>query len=282
MRNLRHAFFVVASTALVSFPSLSSAIVWRHDITDQMVRDHGNQARFNGVGQVRVGGGFGTGSFLGVGTGGNAWILSAKHVITTGETGTFWFENNTSFNIVQTIGIAGTDVSIARLASFNAAWNPVRLNPNAALTGGTLLDSAGYGGSGAQGSLGGNWNYDDRRRGMQTRLTGTENVNFNGDNFLAIVDTFDAPNTSNVRPIEGFGAPGDSGSALLTADNVALGVLAFGEFETYGARNWYAALTPSVVNQIVNLTGIAPVPEPGTMAALGLGALALMRRRKKA
>ena len=45
----------------------------------------------------------------------------------------------------------------------------------------------------------------------------------------------------------------------------------------------YAVNSASVIDgAVANISTFAPVPEPGTMAALGLGAAALIRRRKKA
>lgn len=267
--------------------SSAFGIVWRNDITETTVLNFGNTARFQGVGKVQVGGGYGTGTFIGFGNG-FAWGISAKHVISTaGNTGAlFRFENGTDYSIIQSIGFTGTDVSIFKMSTFaNGVFQP-GLNTSASFTLGQDLDSAGYGGSGAQGTQtnSNNWTYDNKRRGMQTKLDNTvANFNFNGDTFLALQDKFNSPVTdaANCRPIEGFGAPGDSGSALFATDGTLLGVLSGGQFETYNNLNWYAAITPAVTAQIYSITGITPVPEPATMAVLGVGALAVLRRRKK-
>ncbi len=236
---------------------------------------------FQGVGMVNVGGGYGTGTFIGTGNG-FAWGITAKHVISTGETGTFTFESGASYAITQATGFVGTDISIFRMSSFASGVSTPGLNTSATFTVGTNLDCAGYGGHGAEGSLGGNWIYDNKRRGMQTKLDSMGTYTISGETYTAIVDRFDRPTDPNVRPIEGFGAPGDSGSALIDPNGVILGVLSGGQFEAYGNKNWYAALTGSVTSQIYNITGITPVPEPTPLIAVGLGGLLLRRRARRA
>lgn len=273
---------------MAAFGSSAFGVVWRNDITETTVLNFGATSRFLGVGMVDTGGGYGTGTFIGFGTGGAAWGITAKHVIgTAGNVGAqFKFQSGATYSIVQSIGFTGTDITIFKMASFASGIFQPGLNSAATFTVGQDLDSAGYGGSGAQGTQtnSNNWTYDNKRRGMQTKLDGTvANFNFNGDTFLALQDKFNSPVTdaANCRPIEGFGAPGDSGSALFATDGTILGVLSGGQFETYGNLNWYAALTSNITTQIYSTTGITPVPEPATMAAFGLGALVALRRRKR-
>ena len=272
---MKRAFSVASSVAFLAFAASSQAIVWRHDIPESQVLALGNDTRFQGIGKVNVATGFGTGTFIGFGTGNQPWGLSAKHVITTGQTGTFTFENGASFSIVQAIGIAGTDVSVFRMSSFTAGVFTPGLNNNATIATGTLIDGAGYG---AHAPQGGTQTFDNKRRGMQSRVDGTELINFGGEVFLSVRDRFLAPTDPNVRPTQGFGAPGDSGHALFDPSNNIIAVLSGGEFEIYNNRNWYAMITPAVRTQIIALTG---VPEPATMAALGLGLFAMARKRRQ-
>ncbi len=276
MRTITLAFVLVATGVAAT----GSAIVWRHDIAASTVTTFGNDARFKGVGRVTVGGGSGTGTFLGIGSGGQAWGISAKHVITTGNTGVFTFEDGGSYSISQAIGFAGVDVSIFKISAWNRNVFTPGLNTTGTYTLGTNLDSAGYGFYGAAG--GSPWQWDNKRRGMQTKLHSTQNMTFAGENQFMLIDRFDSPSDANVRPIEGFGAPGDSGSMLLDGNGKIWGVLSGGQFEQYGALNWYATITPQIAQQIYQTTGINPVPEPATMTVLGLASLAVIRRRRAA
>jgi hypothetical protein len=272
-------FFVVALA--MTLPVVSQAIVWRNDIPQTTVLNFGADAKFAGVGKINVGGGFGTGTFLGIGTGGQAWGISAKHVITTGNTGTFTFEDGGSYTISQAIGFAGVDVSVFRINGWNRNVFTPTLNDTGVFTVGADLDSAGYGGHGAEGSISGGYGFDSKRRGMQTKLHSTQTGTFAGETQLQLIDRFDAPGHTNVRPIEGFGAPGDSGSMLLDVSGRIWGVLSGGQFEAYGALNWYAAITAPLAQQIYTTTGINPVPEPATMLVVASVAALAARRRMR-
>jgi len=265
---------------VVAVPVMSQAIVWREGRTNAEMIAFGNTNRFLGVGKVNVGGGFGTGTFLGIGTGGQAWGISAKHVITTGNTGSFTFADGGSYGISQAIGFAGVDVSIFKITGWNRNVYTPTLLTSGVFTVGAELESAGYGGHGQVGTMGGNWAFDNNRRGMQTKLHSTQVRTFAGESQLMLIDEFTSQ-ANGGRFYEGFGAPGDSGSMLLDNSGNIWGVLSGGEFEQYGAKNWYANISPTIASQIYQTTGINPVPEPATMIALGAGIAALVARRRK-
>ena len=252
------------------------AVVWRNDIDDADVLAFGNTSQFIGVGELVDAGG--TGTYIGRGNG-FGWVLTANHVLTNGETSAFRLPGLGTWQLNNTYRIPGTDVSIARLVNFNLDIFAPQLN-TAPIDAGALFVSAGFGLSREE-SLD-DYNDDGRRRGYQSRLTGIETRTSSSTGpGTYVIDRFDSPTDPNVQPLEGFGAPGDSGSMVLSAQGI-VGVLSFGDYEKYGAENRHAALTPAVTQQIFARTGIVPVPEPATLAALGVGALALLRRRKRA
>ena len=238
----------------------------------------GNDPRFIGVGAISTGG---TGTYIGRGNG-FGWVLTANHVIGTGETGSFYLPNLGTWSLNNTYRIPGTDVSISRLVNFNLDIYAPTLNTSSTLATGTDFISAGYGYNRSQSSN--TYDEDSNRRGFQSKVAGfyTE-TNPNDLTFPGqyVVDRFDRPTDPNATAIEGFGAPGDSGSMVLTAQGI-VGVLSYGDYEKYGGLNYYSRLTPAVSSAIYARTGITPVPEPATLAALGLGALAMLRRRKRA
>jgi hypothetical protein len=125
-------------------------------------------------------------------------------------------------------------------------------------------------------------NGDLRVRAFQTRLDSYRPADpslwFELQPFL--IDRFDRPGEPNHMPLEGFGAPGDSGSFLLDDSNNIWGILTNGEVEKYGALNWYATITPSLASTIYGITGLSPIPEPTTIACFGAVSLVLLRRNR--
>lgn len=257
------------------------AVVWRNDITDAQVLTFGNDPRFVGVGQVDTLLGFGTGTYIGHGNGAG-WILSANHVITAGEAGTFRLPGYGTFDISETFRIPDTNISVSRLVNFEVSiFAPALISTGVSL--GTDFVSAGFGGSRPE--SGGTLEFDGQRRGFQSRTAGfyTETdpseTTFPGQ---YVIDVFNSPASADIQPLEGFGAPGDSGSMMLTSTGIA-GVLSYGSGDIrYGSQSAYSQLTPEISSEIYNRTGIGAVPEPATLAALGLGAVAMLRRRQKA
>jgi hypothetical protein len=230
----------------------------------------GQDARFAGVGQLWVGGGYGTATYLGFGNGSN-WLLTAKHVIGSGETGTLKFFGGPSFSITGTVGLAGVDISVAKINGWSLSAPTLLLNMGTTVSG-THIVSAGYGGSCPE-SQAPNYNFDDRRRGFESVIDSVDGSN-------QVIDRFQAPGDPLCQNLEGFGAPGDSGSMLMGDDGRVYGVLTGGQIEHYGSINWYAGINPTTAAQIYSITGV-PVPEPASMFALSIGALALLRRRRK-
>lgn len=270
MRSLR-----LIGLAVLALPAFSSAIVWANTLTEAQVNAFGaNDSRFQGIGRVYEGNSFSaTGTYIGFSNGFH-WGLTARHVIDAGSTGSFRFSNG-QYNITQVYNVLNADVSVFKIAGWDRnVWTPLIRNDNS-FAPGTDLVSAGYGLHGAQGNS--PYQSDTTRRGMTSKIERTEFRNLIYSNRLALIDRFDAPNDPRFTPFEGFGASGDSGSPLIDPNGRVLAVLTGGEFELYGAINWYSTITPDVANEIQNITG---VPEPATLIALGAGLLAISRRRR--
>lgn len=279
MRIERFGLICVAATVLAP---TSKAVVWSNELSDATMIAYGQDARFAGTGKLTVGGSFGTASFLGISRTGEAWGITAKHVADTGDSGSFFLPGLGTYTISSTTGFAGLDVSVFKINGWNQNLPSKRLHTSGVYTPGTRFYSAGFGGNRPE--SGNTYDFDNNRRGFQTVLDSylpTNNLWFEPQPFL--IDRFDAPGSANHQPLEAFGAPGDSGSFLLDDQNQIWGVLSGGDFEKYGARNWYATITPTLANQIYSVTNIDPVPEPATLIVLtaGIGALARRRRRIK-
>lgn len=269
---------LVAALAVLAVPAFAPAIVWSNNLTDAQVSNFGaTDSRFQGMGRVFNGSSFSaTGTYIGF-MNGSHWGITARHVIGQGSTGSFRFRDGGNYSITQVYNILNADMSIFKISGWNRnVWTPKIRNDNT-FAPGTSIDTAGYGRHGAEGNS--PWQLDDVRRGMTSKIERTEMRSLIYSTRLAIIDRFDRTTDPNFTAFEGFGAPGDSGSALINPDGRILGVLTGGQFEQYGAINWYCALTPDLANEIQRISG---VPEPGTMFVLGASLVALARRRRKA
>jgi len=227
-------------------------------------------SHFAGVGQLFVEDYFGTATFFGTGNG-SAWLITAAHVISDGQTGTFQFNGGPSFSVTDAWAVAGADISVAKIVG----WDLNVFTPTLNL--GTIADRthaicAGYGGSGPE-SQGGGWAYDGKRRGMETNIVG-----YDGSNFVE--DRFDAPGDPYVTFLEGFGAPGDSGSALIDDFGRILGVLSGGDFEAYGGYNYYGALTAERSQASTPIPAFRPSPSPRRWPPSAWAFALLIRRRR--
>ncbi len=277
---MRFHHIIFAGVAASMLSPISQAVVWSNELTDANMIAFGQDVRFAGTGRLSIGGSFGTGSFLGISRTGEAWGISAKHVVDTGDTGSFFLPGLGTYSISNATGFAGKDVSVFKINGWNQNLPSRRLYTSGVYTVGTRFYSAGFGGNRPE--SGNTYDFDNNRRGFQTILDQYLPVNNlwpEAQPFL--IDRFDAPGDPNHQPFEGFGAPGDSGSFLLDDQNQIWGVLSGGDFEKYGAENWYASITPTLANQIYTVTNIDPVPEPATVIALMAGVGALARRRRQ-
>lgn len=271
--------FAIACGCL--FAVSAQAIVRRHDVADAQYLAFGNVGPSTSVGLVTRGGFQGTGTYIGQGNGGLHWILTAAHVLdTTGNT-TFQINGNTfnglSANAFLQPGHNSGNLAFD-LALYGIAANPgvaaVQMSNQSNYIGSTGVFS-GFGLNGT-GQTGAN-NFDGQRRAAENTIDAFSNFGA-GQQFWRT--TFNSPGQAGILPLEGTTASGDSGGPLFV-NNQIIGVTSWGTSPTslYGDLAYWTPIHPYTA-WITQVSGIGAVPEPATMAILGAGAIALIRRRR--
>jgi secreted trypsin-like serine protease len=289
---------IVLSGLALALAGNALAMTRRDDRTDAQYLNYG--AAFPAVGAV-----YANGSWNGSGTliAGN-WVLTAAHVADgMTSSGSVDF-NGAQYSVAQIVKnpgwsgdlTAGNDLALLRLSSNVSGVTPIGLysSNQTHLKDCTVV---GFGGTGT-GSSGWTGGYDVLRRAGTNVVDGStsRNFSFNSLNFTnTLITDFDSP-AGNTNSLAALGSSpnatnlemnvifGDSGGALLIDDGTGLklaGVTSFiwnlsgGNWGVYGSASGFSAVFGHY-NWIVNT-----VPEPTTLAAVGLGALVALRRRSR-
>jgi hypothetical protein len=280
-----------AALALALAPASSSASTRRHDRADVLYTTLGNG--FTSVGQIVIGGTGGSATLIGTN-----WVLTAAHVNGGGGTGTFSL-NGTSYNVTNVfthplwsgdVGVGGFDFCLGFIPGGVAGTPTGYYAGNDEL--GRMSTSVGFGATGT--GLTGATEAGGTKRGF-TNFIDARNL----PDLPGLLTDFDNPDGSGnslggpagLTALEGAVASGDSGGALFVdffGTFLQVGVTSYaagpvGEpFGKYGWLSGYADLTLGAewIQQTTGIAPVTPVPEPATMAVLGLGALALLRRKR--
>jgi hypothetical protein len=254
---------------------------------------------FTNVGMVR--GSLGGGSGVPIS---KRWILTAGHVVRSNagaaatnlsfRTGSL--AAGTNYNIVTAVPHPTDDIALVEVDTDLPGWYAADLGPVKANQ--TGLDIVGYGLTATYNS-GNSWTIDNnsygtRRRGKNVVSDNNFNANlgrqFNDWKRVYRYD-FDGNGTDTYGdggPVTGgdaLGLSGDSGAPLFATSgrNISVFALHVGRYTLQGAGGsdfgtLGVGIRLSDYSQFINDT---VVPEPGTMAVLGLGALAAIRRKRK-
>lgn len=252
-------------------------------------------------------GGSGTGTIFSKGIlGGTPWVsvITADHVV--GTSGSLTMRFGSSGGTVYTAdpsriyhgGHTGTlDIAIAWFALDLATYNTLTpKNLMLAPTVGSQFTNLGRGNTGTPKIVSGNW--------VGYNNAGTFGTLRFANNKIRTINSTDMdwtntdPRTPDAVSGEGPSWPGDSGSAYfgssvstvstsLGAFDVftdgIIGIHAWGQRNADGSKDWnfVSGGTPMSAPVMAWAMSHAVVPEPASMAALGLGVLALLRRRRK-
>lgn len=264
--------------------SMATASTIRHDRADSQYQNLGNEARFACVGTVNGSAASGSGTYIGFGNG-SAWMLTAAHVLDGNPNAQFTFGGNT-YNLTNVSIFSGwggnnNDIAVAKISGLGSTSIIAAKYFAGSLSTGTNVFSVGFG-IGGTGNGASNTAYGVKRAFTNVIDSVTSTT---------IFTDFDSPTTAGVTDLEGCATPGDSGGALFTGSTL-VGVTSTinwpgnnppPPYGKYGHGNGYSRITSAGLNFIQSTTGIAPVPEPGSLLLLvsGVSALALRKRRKR-
>lgn len=281
-------------------PALASTIIAPEDdplVTAQMYRDEAEL--YPMVGKVTGSGFSGSGVMIS-----DRWVLTAGHVSQNKQTGGVFNVGGVNYTIESTIlhpgySTSGTSYSndlgllyLSTAVTGVSAAEMLHLEPPASILGReATYVGFGYSGTGLTGAQ------------LPIELRAFTNlIEFYGDQYglttTSFVSDFDNPNgTSNRQDsdpvatrLEGAVAPGDSGGGVFVTEEgvrYLIGVNSYSGYVSLATSNSkYGGLSGAVDLQqfhswIFANTGIAAVPEPGTLCLCLLGSLVGLARRRR-
>lgn len=200
------AFGLLVAVAAFT-PASAWAVVWRDDLTDAEVLALAQQGQFAGVGVVRTGGSYATGTAIA-----RRWVLTAKHVVGNGESVSFELDGQTYEGTSR--GDPNSDLALVLLDASNPLpVNTTFIAPNPGHNAvGPLVWKVGYGRFGPHSLTTGGAGPTLLSPGGADARAGTNifqsTTNLTGPNALVMQRNVSGPNETI---FEVTTAPGDSG-----------------------------------------------------------------------